>query len=91
MTVVVRPNGLERPRLGLAVARRVLSRAVDRHRLKRQVRESFRHDIERLSGLDIVVIANPGVEKMTPMRFKEMLSRQWERAVRVASRRRDGE
>ena len=91
MTVVVRPNGLERPRLGLAVARRVLSRAVDRHRLKRHVRESFRHDIERLSGLDIVVIANPGVEKMAPKRFKEMLSRQWERAVRVASRRRDSE
>ena len=90
MTLVVRPNGLERPRLGLAVARRVLSRAIDRHRLKRQVRESFRHDIERLGGLDIVVIANPGVEKMTSKRFREMLSRQWERAVRVASRRRDG-
>ena len=91
LTVVVRPNGLDQPRLGLAVARRVLPRAIDRHRLKRQVRESFRHDIERLSGLDIVVIANPGVEKMTPKRFKEALSRQWERAVRLGSRRRDGE
>ena len=91
VTLVVRPNGLERPRLGLAVARRVLSRAVDRHRLKRRIRESFRHDLERLGGLDIVVIANPGVEKMAPMRFREMLSRQWERAARAASRRRDSE
>ena len=91
MTVVVRPNDLDQPRLGLAVARRVLSRAVDRHRLKRQIRESFRHHIERLSGLDIVVIANPGVEKMTPERFKDVLSRQWERAVRLASRRRESE
>ena len=91
VTVVVRPNDLDQPRLGLAVARRVLSRAVDRHRLKRQIRESFRHHIERLSGLDIVVIANPGVEKMTPERFKDVLSRQWERAVRLASRRRESE
>ena len=91
MTVVVRRNGLGRPRLGLAVARRVLSRAVDRHQLKRHVRESFRDNIERLSGLDIVVIANPGVENMTPKRFNEMLSRQWERAVRIESGRRDSE
>ena len=82
MTIVVRPNGAACPRLGLAVARRVMSRAVDRHRLKRIVRESFRHDIERLRGLDVVVIANPGVEKMSSKAVRGLLARLWERAGR---------
>ena len=82
MKIVVRPNGATHPRLGLAVARRVMSRSVDRHRLKRLVRESFRHNIERLRGLDIVVIANPGVEKIQSRAFSELLARLWERVAR---------
>ena len=86
MTIVVRPNGVHHPRLGLAVARRVMSRAVDRHRLKRHIRESFRHNIERLRGLDIVVIANSGVEKMQSKTLGKTLARQWDRAARRVAR-----
>ena len=86
VTIVVRPNGVDHPRLGIAVARRVMSRAVDRHRLKRQIRESFRHNIERLRGLDIVVIANSGVLRMRPKTLGTMLARQWNRAARLTHR-----
>ena len=86
VTLVVRPNGVNHPRLGLAVARRVMSRAVDRHRLKREIRESFRHNVERLGGLDIVVLANPGVEKMESKCLRELLARQWDRAARRVDR-----
>ena len=85
VTLVVRPNGMDHPRLGLAVARRVARRAVARHRLKRRIRESFRHHAGRLGGLDVVVLANPGVEKMDPKRFRGLLARQWERAERLAA------
>ena len=61
-----------------------MSRAVDRHRLKRHIRESFRHNVERLRGLDVVVLANSGVEKMESRRFAELLARQWKRAERLA-------
>lgn len=84
--IVVRANGLPHPRLGLAVARRVMTRAVDRHRLKRLIRESFRHDIDRLRGLDIVVIANPGVKEMQSKAIGEHLARLWERAARRMQR-----
>lgn len=83
VTIVVRPNGVSHPRLGIAVSRRVMSRAVDRHRLKRRIRESFRHEIARLRGLDIVVIASSGVEKMQSKTLGELLARQWERAARA--------
>ena len=80
VTVVVRPNDAHHPRLGLAVPRRVARRAVARHRLKRQIRESFRHNTDRLSGLDIVVLARPGAERTPSTRFRGLLARAWDRA-----------
>ncbi|HFC54480.1 MAG TPA: ribonuclease P protein component, partial [Gammaproteobacteria bacterium] len=41
-TVLARANELGYPRLGLAIARKQLSTAVARNRVKRAVRESFR-------------------------------------------------
>lgn len=43
-------------RLGQAVSRRVSKLAVQRNRLKRLVRDSFRHQRLQLPGLDILVI-----------------------------------
>ncbi|HXE67081.1 MAG TPA: ribonuclease P protein component [Rhodanobacteraceae bacterium] len=43
-------------RLGLAVSRKVSKRAVERNRIKRVVRESFRAEREGLPALDILVI-----------------------------------
>jgi ribonuclease P protein component len=51
-------TGSERnARLGLAVSRKVSKRAVERNRIKRVVRESFRAEREGLPALDILVIA----------------------------------
>ena len=47
-------NDLPLPRLGLAIAKKHLKKAVDRNRIKRLVRESFRSHQEELTGLDLV-------------------------------------
>jgi len=44
-------------RLGLAVSRKVSKRAVQRNRIKRIVRESFREQREELPPFDVLVIA----------------------------------
>lgn len=49
-------------RLGLAVSRKALPRAVDRNRVKRIVRESFRH-LRLCPGLDFVVVARAGLRR----------------------------
>jgi len=51
------PNNSDAARLGLVVSRKVSLLAVDRNRVKRLVRESFRHQGALLSGLDVVVVA----------------------------------
>jgi ribonuclease P protein component len=56
-SVRYRANGLGLARLGLAVSRRVSKRAVERNRLKRLVRESFRRERAVLPAFDILVIA----------------------------------
>ena len=83
VTIVVRPNDLRHPRLGLVVPRRVARRAVVRHRLKRQIRESFRHNTRRLYGLDVVVLARSGAERVTSKGLRSLLARAWDRAHAV--------
>lgn len=53
----VASNTLNFARIGLAVSRRVSKRAVDRNRIKRVVRESFRHQRQTLPAVDVLVVA----------------------------------
>lgn len=53
----VQTNSINHPRLAVVVSRRVSTKAVVRNRIKRLVRESFRHQHHALNGIDIVVIA----------------------------------
>jgi ribonuclease P protein component len=46
-------------RLGLAVSRKACPLAVERNRIKRTVRESFRRQRTQLPAMDIVVMAKP--------------------------------
>jgi ribonuclease P protein component len=55
-TMIVRPNDRSYPRLGLAIAKKQLQRAVWRNRVKRIAREAFRLHKKDLSGYDIVVL-----------------------------------
>lgn len=59
-TVVVAPGAGSSARLGLAVSRKVSRSAVQRNRIKRLVRESFRKLGTELPTVDIVVMARPG-------------------------------
>ena len=59
-TVISVPGPGPTARLGLAVSRKVSRSAVQRNRIKRVVRESFRQRSAALPAMDIVVIARPG-------------------------------
>ena len=65
-------------RLGMAVSRKAVPRAVDRNRIKRLVRESFRHTSE-LPNMDIVVIARPAARGADSSTLRTSLERHWQR------------
>jgi ribonuclease P protein component len=52
-----RGNELGHARLGLAISKRVSKRAVERNRIKRLLRESFRRVRHQLPGVDLMVMA----------------------------------
>lgn len=55
--VMARPNEQGHARLGMVVSRRLYPRAVDRNRVRRRIREAFRHLGPALPALDLVVRA----------------------------------
>jgi ribonuclease P protein component len=58
-------NGEENhSRLGLVVSKKNARLAVDRNRIKRVVRERFRLQRALFSGLDVVVMARAGLDKL---------------------------
>ncbi|NEV63443.1 ribonuclease P protein component [Thiorhodococcus minor] len=75
--LLYRPNGLETARLGLAISKKCARRAVDRNRLKRIARESFRRNRERLPCVDIVVLCARGATTMPSRRLFDTLEQAW--------------
>jgi ribonuclease P protein component len=56
--------------------------AVERNRLKRLLRESFRHHKMELAGLDIVALVKPGLWQMDNRAIRTVIEEQWARLLK---------
>ena len=61
--------------------KKVAARAVDRNRIKRQIRESYRQQQPALPAVDIVILARGGCIQATSPQLRELLDRLWKRTV----------
>jgi len=77
--VAARPNDLGHPRLGLAVGVRAAGGAVNRNRIKRLVRESFRCSSQGMPSVDLVVNARPAAGKATNAEIATSIGSLWAR------------
>lgn len=82
LLLLARPNDLNQPRLGLVVAKKHIRRSVDRNRVKRVVRETFRQSQNFLDSLDIVFLARQGMDRLTPREQTALLENSWQRLLR---------
>ena len=71
-------------RLGLAISKRNCRLAVQRNRVKRAVRESFRLHKEDLDGLDVVVMCQVAAARASNKKLFESLDAHWQRCRNAA-------
>jgi ribonuclease P protein component len=68
------------PRLGMAVSRKVDTRAVGRNRIKRILRDTMRHLLPELAAGDFVVVARHAAARASNTEIREALLRLLRRA-----------
>jgi ribonuclease P protein component len=77
LTVLARPTDRGYARLGLAIAKKSIRKAVDRNRIKRLARESFRLRQAGLGGVDFVVMARPPARQADRETLRRALEKHW--------------
>ncbi|HEY7883958.1 MAG TPA: ribonuclease P protein component [Cellvibrionaceae bacterium] len=82
LLILSRPNQLAVARLGLVIAKKHIRLAVNRNKVKRVIRESFRQRQQQLAGLDVIVLARSGMGEMDKATLSKQLDTQWQRIVR---------
>ncbi len=64
-------------RIGFILAKKQLKRAVDRNRVKRVVRESFRYIHCDLDSLDVVVLARSNLQTLDNQQLRQLIDELW--------------
>ncbi len=70
-------NHLGHPRLGMAISKKNVKRAVKRNLIKRQLRESFRLHQAIIGDFDVVVLAKPGSDRLPRHELRNEIDGCW--------------
>lgn len=80
--ILIRRTESKKPRLGMVIPKKKVRFAVNRNRCKRIIRESFRTHKRLLEGLELIVFARDGLDKLSRKDLHEQLQHQWWRVWR---------
>ena len=72
--------------MGLVIAKKHIRLAVERNRLKRLIRESFRKHQQLLIEMDIVILARSGSDKLDNKDFVTLVEKLWQDLIRRQKR-----
>ncbi len=84
--LLARDNGLDHPRIGLVIGKKAVRLAVERNRIKRIARDSFRLHQDLIGALDIVVIARKGLGDLENAELHQQFVKLWKRLMRQRPR-----
>jgi ribonuclease P protein component len=74
------------PRLGLVISKKNIRFAVQRNRVKRLIRESYRKHQLQLCGLDIVVLARKGLDQQDNSAITKITDKLWQDLIQRRDR-----
>ena len=78
-----RLNERSHARLGLMIAKHRVPRAVDRNKIRRIIRESFREHAPLLKGLDIIVLLRQALSRdVTKAQLRVDVEHLWQRILK---------
>ena len=80
-TLLATQSDFGHPRVGLAIAKKMIRKAVHRNVIKRTVRESFRIQQHTMGGIDIVVLARKEALDAPPGALRKSLEKHWLKLV----------
>ena len=75
---LARNNGTTTPRLGVVIAKKNVRLATQRNRIKRILRESFRLQQHCLGGIDTVVLARGGLDRLDNAALHALFNQLWQ-------------
>lgn len=91
--VLANRNTRSSARLGLVIAKKNVALAVQRNRIKRQLRNTFRQNKELLNKLDVVVLARKDADKLTSKELIDTIDSLWQdlhtKMIRTAAKHQD--
>lgn len=82
--ILARINQLGYPRMGLVIAKKNVRLAVNRNKIKRLIRESFRLKQHNLPAIDAIVLARRNSDKKDNKALLDTLDLLWKRVVQRA-------
>ena len=86
MTILVGASPGKQPRLGFAIARKQVGKAVKRNALKRLFRESFRRNRNRLPSRDMVIMVRREILEAEPVAIREALEQHWNSIIELCEK-----
>lgn len=86
LLILARRSQSDHSRIGFVISKKNVRRAVNRNRVRRIIRESFRLNQHNLPPYDLVILARKGIGEIENEAIQRLISKSWNRLNKKADK-----